>query len=133
MALDWQKLTELTRGAAVEVDRVRVLESNIAIEGPFSLPPLAQLAFEDQVFIIAFIRTHGSIKEMEQLFGVSYPTIKSRLNRIAALFEYVEVKRESGPEVPTTAADKRKRILDDLDQGKIDAAQAVKALKELKP
>ena len=133
MALDWQKLTELTHGGRIEVERVRLPETGVAIEGPFALPPLAQLSFEDQVFIIAFIRTHGSIKEMEQLFGVSYPTIKNRLNRIASQFEYVEVKRETGPELPATAADHRKRILDDLEHGRIDAAQAVKALKEVKP
>ena len=38
---------------------------------------------DDQVFIGAFVRSHGSIKEMERLFGVSYPTIKNRLNRLS--------------------------------------------------
>jgi len=39
---------------------------------------------EDQVFVAAFLRSHGSIKEMEQVFGVSLSTIKARLNRISA-------------------------------------------------
>jgi hypothetical protein len=40
------------------------------------------------VFVAAFVRSHGSIKEMEQVFGVSYPTVKARLNRIAAMLEW---------------------------------------------
>jgi hypothetical protein len=45
---------------------------------------------DDQIFITAFVRSHGSIKEMERVFGVSYPTIKARLTRIAASLEFVE-------------------------------------------
>ena len=131
MSLDWQKLTELTGGSRLEVERVRLVDSGIAIEGPFDLPALAQLPMEDQVFIIAFIRTHGSIKEMEQLFGVSYPTIKGRLNRLAAQFEYVEIKSEAVSD-EVTPTDRRKEILDRLAKGKIDAAQALQALKEVK-
>ena len=87
---DWQALSELTRGRPILVERVRLIEQGVAIEGAFELPRLAQLSAEDQVFVAAFVRSHGSIKEMEQVFGVSYPTIKARLNRIAAMLELVE-------------------------------------------
>ena len=65
--------------------------------GLFELPRLALLSAEDQVFVAAFVRSHGSIKEMEQVFGVSYPTIKARLNRIAGSLEFVETDPRSGP------------------------------------
>ena|SRR5437762_3558793 len=91
-AQDWQALTKLTGGAALEIERVRLSDSGIAIEGRFGLPPLAQLAAEDQIFVAAFVRCHGSIKQMEKFFGVSYPTIKNRLNRIGALLPFVEVE-----------------------------------------
>ncbi|HYL39034.1 MAG TPA: DUF2089 family protein, partial [Bryobacteraceae bacterium] len=80
---DWQELTRLTQGRKILVERVRITEKDIAIEGCFKLPQLTQLSMEDQVFVTAFVRCHGSIKEMEQIFGVSYPTIKARLTRIA--------------------------------------------------
>ena len=88
--LEWQELTKLTQGQPIVIERVRVPQKDIAIEGHFELPQLARLNLEDQVFIIAFVRCHGSIKEMEQTFGVSYPTIKSRLNRIANSLEFIE-------------------------------------------
>ena len=84
MASDWQELTDLTRGAPLVVERVRIGDTGTAIEGAFDLPPLARLTAEDQVFVMAFVRSHGSIKEMERVFGVSYPTVKNRLNRIVA-------------------------------------------------
>src|SRR5262245_13257273 len=89
---DWHTLTRLTGGAALEVERVRLVDEDVAIEGRFELPPLARLPADDQVFVAAFVKCHGSIKQMEKFFGVSYPTVKNRLNRIGALMPMVEVE-----------------------------------------
>ncbi len=91
MTKTWQHLTRLTAGAPFVIQRVMLKDSDIAIEGDFDLPPLACLTMEDQFFITAFMRSHGSIKDMEALFGISYPTVKNRLNRIARQLEFVEV------------------------------------------
>src|SRR5436305_15146368 len=88
---DWQALIRLTGGAPFEIERVRLTAQDVAIEGRFELPPLATLAAEDQIFVAAFLRCHGSIKQMEKFFGVSYPTIKNRLNRIGAQLPFAEV------------------------------------------
>ena len=119
---DWQELTRLTSGQLMVIERVRLTEKDIAIEGCFELPQLARLNQEDQVFITAFVRCHGSIKEMEQIFGVSYPTIKSRLNRIATSLEFVE----------TNPAPPRREILDRLDRGEIGAEDAIRELEARK-
>ena len=115
---EWQELTQLTQGQPFVVERVRLLDRNIAIEGSFELPQLARLSIEDQVFITAFVRSHGSIKEMEQVFGVSYPTIKARLNRLAGALEFVETD-------PTPS---RNEILDRLSRGEITAGEAIAEL-----
>ena len=88
---DWQALTRLTAGTPFEIERVRLTGQDVAIEGRFEVPPLAALAADDQVFVAAFVRCHGSIKQMEQFFGVSYPTIKNRLNRIGAQLPFAEI------------------------------------------
>lgn len=115
---DWQALTELTQGRPMVVERVRLTDRDIAIEGTFEPPKLAQLAAEDQIFVAAFVRSHGSIKEMEQMFGVSYPTVKARLNRIAAALEFVETNPR-----PT-----RSEVLERLGRGEITADEAVAEL-----
>ena len=115
---DWQALTELTSGRPIVVERVRLPDRGVVIEGAFELPKLAQLAAEDQVFVAAFVRSHGSIKEMEQVFGVSYPTVKARLNRIAAQLEFVELDPKPG----------RGEVLERLNRGEITADEAIAAL-----
>jgi hypothetical protein len=115
---EWQELTKLTQGRALVIERVRLLDKDIALEGSFELPQLARLNLEDQVFVTAFVRSHGSIKEMEQVFGVSYPTIKSRLNRIAASLEFVD----------TNPRPSQGEILDRLKRGEIDPQEAVRQL-----
>src|SRR5580765_6009784 len=101
---DWQALTKLTGGSAFEIERVRLLSEDIAIEGHFEAPPLAQLSADDQIFVAAFVRCHGSIKEMETFFGVSYPTINNRLNRIGAQLPFAEIDPESEPNPSTHSA-----------------------------
>jgi len=90
----------------------------VAIEGSFELPQLARLSAEDQVFVTAFVRSHGSIKDMERLFGVSYPTIKARLNRIAASLEFVD----------TDPVPPRAEVLERLRRGEINAEDAIREL-----
>src|ERR1044071_6680981 len=116
--VDWQELTDLTRGQPFVVERVRLADSGIVVEGRFEPPQLAQLSIDDQVFVAAFVRSHGSIKEMERIFGVSYSTIKSRLNRIAERLDFVDT--DAAP----TGAD----IIDRLRRGEITPQQAVSEL-----
>jgi hypothetical protein len=127
MSLDWQALTKLTGGARLEVERVRLVEQGIAIDGRFELSPLAQLTAEDQVFVAAFVRCHGSIKQMEKYFGVSYPTIKNRLNKIGTQLSFVEI--EQGPDADQPAQDAG-TVLDRLSRGELTVAQALERLKE---
>ncbi len=119
---DWQELIQLTQGRPIVVERVRLADRDIVIEGEFEPPELARLSAEDQVFVAAFVRSHGSIKEMEQVFGVSYPTVKARLNRIAAVLSFVD----------TDPRPSRAEVLERLKRGEISADEAVRELQGLK-
>ena len=115
MPNEWSELTRLTQGAPVTVERVRMAGSGIAIEGEFELPPLARLSAEDQVFVTAFVLCHGSIKEIERIFGVSYPTVKNRLNRLADKLHFVE----------TFDFPEEEEVLGQLERGEISAEEAI--------
>jgi hypothetical protein len=121
-ASDWQDLLRIAEGSSLVVERVRLPEKQISIEGEFVLPELARLTLDDQVFVTAFVRAHGSIKEMEQVFGVSYPTIKARLNRIGGQLQFVD----------TNPSPSRAEVLERLENGEIDAEEAIRALEALK-
>jgi hypothetical protein len=118
MPREWQELTWLTQGAPLLVERVRLADSSIAVEGEFELPPLARLPLEDQVFIMAFVRCHGSIKELERIFGISYPTVKNRLNRLAGQLQFVE----------TLTFSEKEDVLAELESGEISAEEAIRRL-----
>jgi hypothetical protein len=122
---DWNALTRLTAGAPFDIERVRLVDQGVAIEGRFELPPLARLSFDDQVFVAAFVRCHGSIKQMEKFFGVSYPTIKNRLNRIGSLLPMVEVDAPTDSERPS-AGD----LLTRLERGEMQVIDVLKTLRE---
>src|SRR5256885_2631915 len=116
--MEWQELTKLTRGQSLVVERVRLADTGVTIEGAFELPQLAGLSVEDQVFVTAFVRCHGPIKEMARIFVVSYPTIKNRLNRIANSLEFVD----------TDPAPSRSEVLHRLKRGEITAPEDRKSV-----
>jgi hypothetical protein len=118
MPKEWNELTRITRGEPIVIERVRLTGNNIAVEGEFELPPLARLSAENQVFIMAFIQCHGSIKDMEKMFGISYPTVKNRLNRLAQELKLVETYNFPAQE----------DILSELERGEITATEAIERL-----
>jgi hypothetical protein len=120
MARDWQELMKLTQGARLTVKEVEAPELGVTIRGDFELPRLAELKPDDQVFVQSFLRVGGSIKEMERVFGVSYPTIKNRLARIN---EQLGIVEENPPE-------SRQQILEKLESGEISAQEALERLKK---
>ncbi len=124
MANDWHELTDLTGGRHFVVTQVR-MDSGISIEGQFELPPLSNLRYEDQVFVSMFVRSHGSIKDMEKAFGISYPTVKNRLNRIVAQLQLVEV--EASPARAEQAAEED--VLGMLERGEITADEAAERIR----
>jgi hypothetical protein len=116
---EWAQLTRLTGGREITIERVSIDGEGVAIEGGFDLPPLARLTAEDQVFVAVFVKSHGSIKQMEKHFGISYPTVKNRLNKIGEQLSFVDVE---------TIAD-RSDVLDRLAKGEIRVDDALKELK----
>lgn len=130
MIHDWNKLTQMTGGESIHVERVRLNEPDIAIEGAFRLPPLAELTYEDQVFVAAFVKCHGSIKQMEKYFGISYPTVKNRLNKIGERLDFVDVDVTAEETEPQGEQPKRADVLDRLEKGEITPDQAIELLKK---
>jgi hypothetical protein len=69
-----------------------ICQCETEIQGDYELPPLASLKTEDQGFILDFLKASGSLKEMAKLMGLSYPTVRNRLDEI---IEKVKVAENS--------------------------------------
>ena len=60
------------------------------IEGDYNLPVMMQLSAPDQQFVLDFVKSSGSLKEMAQKLGLSYPTVRNRLDDIIAQLNQFE-------------------------------------------
>jgi len=105
-------------GQPMSVKRLECASCDLAMEGSFEVSPLGTLSSDDQIFVTAFVRYHGSIKKMEELFGISYPTVKNRLNAIGAALD-------KNFEAPSPHA----VILEQLSRGDITVSEALERMK----
>jgi len=134
----------------MQITKAQCFACNITLEGEFSLPALARLSEDDQNFVIAFIQVHGSIKKMEELFNISYPTVKNRLNNLAEQlsrdFDFNQLAQtnpvsrekslnweaENSGELFVRRADKRKlALLEKLENGEMSVDEVIHRLKKL--
>ena len=99
-------------------------ECETAIEGRFESGPFSHLNEEQLHFVEAFVRNEGKITRMEEEFNLSYPTIRSRLHEVIRALGY-----EPGKGGALTEEERRK-ILEDLDSGKISSEEAMRMLEE---
>ncbi len=71
-------------------------ECGTAVQGDYLLPALSRLGSDDQQFALAFILRSGSLKEMAKLYGVSYPTVRNRLDSVIARLSAITESHETG-------------------------------------
>lgn len=95
---------------------------------------VARLSAEQLLFVETFVRCEGKMNRMEVELGVSYPTIRNRLNEIVSTLGYEPDADEPALQLDKQLAEKlvarRQAILEDLDAGKISAQDAMRMLHE---
>ena len=106
------------------VDRYHCESCDTRIEGRFGNSAFPGLTAEQIEFVRTFVRCEGKITRMESELGISYPTIRNRLLEVIRAMGY-EPRREDALEA---AAEKRRSVLNDLEEGRISAEEAMRAL-----
>jgi len=110
------------------VTRLRCPDCSIAIDGEFALPALLKLSGAQIDFIEIFIKNRGVIREVERELGVSYPTVRARLDEVIGALGY---SAKTAPEASASDDGSRRRaVLADLKAGKLTPEQALAALNE---
>lgn len=114
-------------GGRIIVTRFHCPDSDLTVEGQFEVAmPFAQLSMEQIKFVETFVRCEGKLNRMEGELSLSYPTIRSRLHEIIRALGY-----EPGKDEPVALDDSnRKRILEELDAGRLSFDEAMAMLKE---
>ena len=112
------------------IARLDCPDCKISIEGEFAPPALLKLTGAQIDFVEVFIKNRGIIREVERELGVSYPTVRARLDEVIAALGY---SAKSAPEASTSAdssGSRRRAVLADLKGGKLTPEQALAALNE---
>jgi hypothetical protein len=108
----------------LEVARLHCRACGTSIEGQFALGRFHALSKEQLRFAEVFIKNRGNIKDVERELGISYPTVRGRLDALIRAMGY------DVPEEPKSAApDRRKEVLAQLERGEIDSEEAVRLLR----
>ena len=97
------------------------------LEGNFEPCRFCALTTDQKAFLEVFVKSRGNIKEVERELGISYPTVRSRLDNVLEAMGYKvdeAIERED-------LASKRREILDALAKGEITSDDAVKLLRSL--
>lgn len=103
------------------VVRLKCDSCDTVIENNFRLSKFDYLCDEDLYFTETFLRCRGNIKEVEKELGISYPTVRSKLDAVIKKLGY-----ETGPGEESA---KKEEILKALENGEITAEQAIAQLK----
>ncbi|KLU61484.1 hypothetical protein CEB3_c21640 [Peptococcaceae bacterium CEB3] len=96
------------------------------VEGEFSSCKFCQLPAEQLEFVEAFIKCRGNIKEVEKVLGISYPTVRGRLDSVIEALGYGPGK--TGPQ-NQEESDRRLEILAALERGDLSAHEAARRLR----
>lgn len=105
----------------MEIERLRCTQCAVSIEGSIPIPRLARLSAENREFVELFVRSSGSLKAVAAKLGISYPTVRSRLDRVIGALQAEEAEEK----------DARNRILDEIEAGSISVDEAIRRLREL--
>jgi len=112
---------------ALHVQKLACSQCHTVIENNFSLSKFAALSKEEMEFIEVFVVKRGNIKEVEKVLGISYPTVRSKLNQIIEQLGYEE--EQDTKRVMEEDKARKKSIIDMLEEGEISAQEAVERLK----
>lgn len=105
----------------MSITRIHCNYCNTTIESKFTLCKFCKLNDEQKSFVEVFIKNRGNIKEIEKELGISYPTVRNKLENVIESLGY---NAKYGPKVD------KKEVLAKLSAGEITAEEAVKLLKE---
>jgi hypothetical protein len=112
------------------IARLDCPDCKISIDGEFAPPALLKLTGAQIDFVEVFIKNRGVIREVERELGVSYPTVRARLNEVIAALGYSARSASEAPASDDSSGSRRRSVLADLKGGKLTPEEALAALNE---
>lgn len=117
-------------GKPLIISELACPESGVTIRGSFAVPRYSTLEPDQASFLETFLRCRGILSSVERELGISYPTVRARLDALLGALDLPPVKEQPKP-VDRRSSQKRQSVLDQLDRGEITAAEAKERLREV--
>lgn len=121
----------------LEVTEIHCVQCDVQMHGQFAIAPYRNLDAEQIRFLETFLRCRGVIRDMEAALGISYPTVRARLDALLVSLGFdggPYAEAPTPPPAPMSAAQKaarRKEILAAIESGTLDADAGLTALQAL--
>lgn len=114
-------------GGPLYISELAGTESGITIRGRFEIPPYARLDGEQHRFLETFLRCRGMLSSVERELGLSYPTVRARLDSLLGALELAPIEKDEAPK-RESASERKRRVLEQLERGEISAEDAKRML-----
>ena len=115
------------------VTRLRCSECGTTIEGEFSVGRFGRLNREQVGLLESFLRSRGNLRDMERELGISYPTVRARVEALVRALGFGA--RDEADATPVPSADDilagRREILERLSRRELSAEEAAEAIRAL--
>lgn len=116
-------------GDELAVSRLQCGTCETAIEGRFRLGRFQRLSVDQLAFLEVFVKNRGIIKDVEAELGISYPTVRARLDDALRAMGFATGDDAPRPrQVQAQAREERRRILEDLREQRITADEAARRI-----
>jgi hypothetical protein len=103
---------------------------DVTVGGNFEPSRFDRLSAEQTAFLVTFLRCRGVIRDMEAALGISYPTVRARLDNLLSTLGLDAP--EPVPEMDINVAARRREVLQDIDAGRISPEEGLRILETLK-
>jgi hypothetical protein len=105
----------------LHISELACSDCEVKIRGEFEIPPFSRLDETEREFLMLFLRSRGSLREVQRELGLSYPTVRNRLDALLAKMGIISA-RASQEEI--------NEVLDKLESGDLSAEDAVKLIRK---
>ncbi|MFI5386087.1 MAG: DUF2089 domain-containing protein [Fimbriimonadales bacterium] len=113
-------------GGDLYVSELTSDDSGVTVRGRFEIPRYARLDEDQSRFLETFLRCRGMLNSVERELGISYPTVRARLDGLLSALDLAPIKDEPKKDRST---ERKKQILELLEKGEITAEEAKTKLK----
>ena len=113
------------------VTRLRCTSCGTTLEGEFSVGRFARLGRDQMALLESFLRARGNLRDIEREMGISYPTVRARVEALVRALGFGPRDDDSAPDEPEPAPDTREAILERLARHEISAEDAAAAIRAL--